>query len=75
VNLGHLVDDRDRLADADKLALGLEVGEKAAQAFEKGLVATQQRRGLRKRFPASFLKQKASTFIVLEQGIPLVRMI
>ena len=68
VNLRDLVDDRDRLADADKLALGLEVREKAAQAFEKRLVATQQRRGLRKGFPASFLKQKASTFIVLEQG-------
>jgi hypothetical protein len=46
MNLGHLVDDGNRLADADELTLILDVGEKAAQVFEQRLVAAQQGRGL-----------------------------
>jgi hypothetical protein len=40
------MDNRDRFADADKLVFILKVGEKAAQVFEKWLVAAQQKRDL-----------------------------
>jgi hypothetical protein len=39
MDLGHLVDDRDRLADADEPAVALEVGDKVAQIDERRLVA------------------------------------
>lgn len=39
VNLRHFVNDRDRFADADKLAFLLKAGEKVAQIGEERLVA------------------------------------